>query len=174
MRVVPGRPSYFISVSPVCYHSACSCRKDTPRVLKCRFGARSNPFRLKRKLRDPRWEYHAHARSLPYTRTLEVKPDFRAVNFVLNSTRESSRRGTHGATMTSFYVDGRFTDAWVVDRTLFEHLSGVRTKAYSSVRHLFSTLRRSVNPNPVGTHGYSLQQYSRYSGRLVRGGACEV
>ncbi|CAM9498650.1 unnamed protein product [Ectocarpus sp. 12 AP-2014] len=26
--------------------------------------------------------------------------------------------------MSSFFMDGRFTDAWVVDRTLFEHLSG--------------------------------------------------
>lgn len=27
--------------------------------------------------------------------------------------------------MSSFFVDGQFTDAWIVDRTLFEHLSGV-------------------------------------------------
>lgn len=29
--------------------------------------------------------------------------------------------------MSTFVTDGRWTDPWVVDKTLFEHLSGVRS-----------------------------------------------
>lgn len=56
-----------------------------------------------------------------------MKPDPRPANFVLNR-NDAKNKGTREplVKMASFFVDGRFTDAWVVDRTLFEHLSGVR------------------------------------------------
>ncbi|CAN0132130.1 unnamed protein product [Hapterophycus canaliculatus] len=47
--------------------------------------------------------------------------------------------------MSSLIVDGRFTDQWVVDRTLFEHLSGGSCSCCGLAHHNVGALMQNCS-----------------------------
>lgn len=61
--------------------------------------------------------------------------------------------------MASFFIDGRFSDAWVVDRTLFEHLSGVR-RCVATEAVLRENDMRHLVPTRCGIYESILVDYS--------------